>query len=132
MAEQPNPYPINTKETLRLAKEYVHSYVDPVIVSAAATLTNAQTAQGVILHNTGASGATVFVSPTPQPGDRLTAVVRAAQALTIDLPTGTVIDGVATSGQTYTADAIGEFLVLVCVVEGAWSRISTGGTWTAA
>lgn len=125
------PVPINTQQTLLLAKEYADGLTGRNVKVTAGTLTALEQAQGVVLHNTGAVGATVFVTQTPQVGDTLTAVVRAAQALTIDLPAGTIIDGVATTGQNYTADAIGEFLVLRCVVAGAWSRVSTGGTWTA-
>ena len=127
-----DPVPINTQQTLLLAKAYADGLSSRNIKSTAGTLTQLEQAEGVILHNTGASGATVFVTKVPKAGDSIIAVVRAAQALTIDLPAGAIIDGVATDGQNYTADAVGEFLVLRCVVDGAWSRISTGGTWTAA
>lgn len=128
-----DPFPINTAQTLVLAKQFTREYVDGTLVggTAGATVTAEQQAQGVVLHNTGASGAITFVTQIPVVGDKLTAVVRANQNLIIDLPTGAIIDGVATTGQNYAADAIGEFLVLICVVAGAWSRVSTGGTWTA-
>lgn len=125
------PIPINNQQTLLAAKEYTDGTRSRNVKSAAATLTALEQAQGVVLHNTGAVAPRTFVTQIPKVGDKITAVVRAAQNLIIDLPPGAVIDGVATTGQNYAADAVGEFLVLECYVDGAWSRVSTGGTWTA-
>lgn len=88
---------------------------------------------GAVLANSGASGAVVFTLPAAQPGMRLTATVIAAQALTLDLPSGDTIRSLATSGQTFTADAAGETLQLVCVVANVWESVGAAdGTWTAA
>ena len=88
---------------------------------------------GAVLANSGAAGAVVFALPAAQPGMRLTATVIAAQALTLDLPVGGTIRALATSGQTFTADAAGETLQLVCVVPNVWESVGAAdGTWTAA
>jgi hypothetical protein len=88
---------------------------------------------GAVLANSGASGAVVFALPAAQPGMRLTATVIAAQALTLDLPATDTIRALATAGQTFTADAAGETLQLVCVVANVWESVGAAdGTWTAA
>lgn len=88
---------------------------------------------GAVLANSGATGAVVFALPAAQPGMRLTATVVAAFNLTLDLPTGDTIRGLATSGQTFSADAAGETLQLVCVVPNVWESVgAVDGTWTAA
>jgi len=88
---------------------------------------------GAVLANSGATGAVVFALPAAQPGMRLTATVVAAFNLTLDLPTGDTIRALATSGQTFSADAAGETLQLVCVVPNVWESVGVpDGTWTAA
>lgn len=88
---------------------------------------------GAVLANSGATGAVVFALPSAQPGMKLTATVIANQNLTIDLPTGDTIRALATSGQTFSADAAGETLQLVCVVPTVWESVGApDGTWTAA
>lgn len=88
---------------------------------------------GAVLANSGASGAVVFTLPSAKPGMKLTATVIAAQNLTLDLPTGDTIRALATSGQTFSADAAGETLQLVCVVPTVWESVGApDGTWTAA
>lgn len=125
------PTPINTQQTLALAQDYASPNA-PTILSASATVTSEQALNHIILTNTGASGTVTYELPPAKAGMHITALVRAAFALTLDLPTGTVIDGVATSGQTYTADAVGEFLDLIGVTDGVYARVATNGTWTAA
>lgn len=87
---------------------------------------------GALLSNSGATGAVVFALPAAVPGMRLFAAVNANFNLTLDLPTGDVIAGLATSGQTFSADLIGESLHLTCAVAGIWTRVALNGTWTAA
>jgi len=88
---------------------------------------------GAVLANSGASGAVVFALPSAKPGMRLTATVIANFNLTLDLPAGDTIRALATSGQTFSADAAGETLQLVCVVPTVWESIGApDGTWTAA
>lgn len=88
---------------------------------------------GCVLANSGATGAVVFALPSAKPGMQFTATVIANQALTLDLPTGDTIRGLATSGQTYSADAAGETFQAVCVVPTVWESVGAAdGTWTAA
>lgn len=87
---------------------------------------------GALLSNSGATGAVVFALPAAKAGMSLIAAVNAAFNLTLDLPASDVISGLATAGQTYSADAAGESLYLVCAVDGIWTRVALNGTWTAA
>lgn len=112
----------------------VKGRIAPTILNKTANYTvtaNDLSYGGAVLANSGASGAVEFLLPAAQPGMRLTATVIAAQSLTIDLPTGDIIRGVATSGQKYTADAATESLQLVCVVPNVWEPVNSVGTWTA-
>ena len=107
----------------------------PVVITSATTpvaVTAAQLTKHAILTNTKADGAVTFTLPAAKAGMRLTGVVGVAQGLTLDLPTGNTISGSATSGQTFTADALGESLQLVCLVDGRWDALAKTGTWTAA
>lgn len=108
----------------------------PVVITSGTTpvtVTAAQLTKHAILTNTKADGAVEFDLPAAKAGMRLTAIVGAAQNLTLDLPTGdTISNGLATSGQSYSANAVGESLSLICIVDGRWDVVSTTGTWTAA
>lgn len=115
---------------------HVRTRLQPRILNKTADYTVTETDLyngGAVLANSGASGAVVFALPSAKPGMKLTATVIAAQALTLDLPTGDTIRALATSGQTFTADAAGETLQLVCVVPTVWESVGApDGTWTAA
>lgn len=87
---------------------------------------------GALLSNAGATGAVVFALPSAKAGMSLIANVHANFNLTIDLPTGDTIAGLATSGQTFSADALGESLHLTCSADTVWTRVALNGTWTAA
>ena len=107
----------------------------PVVITSGTTpvvVTAAQLTKHAFLTNTKADGAVTFTLPAATAGMRLTAVVGVAQGLTLDLPTGDTIAGNATSGQTFTADALGESLQLTCLVAGRWDVLAKTGTWTAA
>jgi hypothetical protein len=107
----------------------------PVVITSATTpvvVTAAQLTKHAILTNTKADGAVVWTLPAAEAGMRLTAVVGVTQGLTLDLPTGGTIAGTATSGQTLTADALGESIQLICLVDGRWDVLAKTGTWTAA
>jgi len=122
-------------KTLYRVIERVKGRIIPTILNKTAdyTVTADELLYGAVLANSGASGAVVFALPAAQPGMRLTVTVIAAQALTLDLPTGDTIRSLATSGQTFTADAAGETLQLVCVVPNVWESVGAAdGTWTAA
>lgn len=104
----------------------------PVTVSSGTspvTVTAAQLVKHAVLTNT---AAVEFDLPAAKAGMRLTAVVGHTGGLTLDLPTGDTIAGNATSGQTFTADALGESLQLICLVDGRWDVLAKTGTWTAA
>lgn len=106
----------------------------PVVITSATTpvvVTAAQLTKHAILTNTKADGAVVYTLPAAKAGMRLTALVGVAQGLTLDLPSGDTIAGKATSGQSYTADALGESLLLACIVDGRWDVLASTGTWTA-
>ena len=91
---------------------------------------------GAVVTNTGAAGAVTFALPPAVPGLRYSARVSVAQQLrldpngseTISLPS-TGVPGAA--GKYLVADAIGETVVLACVVAGSWSVLGYTGTWTA-
>ena len=107
----------------------------PVVITSATTpvvVTAAQLNKHAILTNTKADGAVVYTLPAATAGMRLTGIVGVAQGLTLDLPTGDTIAGTATSGQTLTADALGESIQLICIVDGRWDVLAKTGTWTAA
>lgn len=121
--------------TLYRLIQTVKGRIIPTILNKTAdyTVKADQLLYGAILSNSGATGAVVFALPSAQPGMRLTATVIAAYNLTLDLPTGDTIRALATSGQTFSADAAGETLQLVCVVPTVWESVGAAdGTWTAA
>lgn len=89
---------------------------------------------GAIVANIGASGATTFALPPAKKGMRVTALVQAAQELRLD-PNGTETlsgtDGVqGAAGKYIGADAVGERIVYVVIVDGQWHVVSSNGTWT--
>ncbi len=116
--------------------KYVKSRITPSVLNKTADYTvkaDELFHTGAFLGNSGATGAVVFALPSAQPGMSLTATVIAAFGLTLDLPTGDTIRALATSGQTFTADAAGETLRLVCVVPTVWESVGAAdGTWSAA
>lgn len=90
----------------------------------------------VVLTNTGAGGAITFTLPAATPGMRVTAFLKAAQELRLD-PNGTETIALPSTGaqgaagKYLVADAVGEYVQLLCVVAGTWSSIGYFGTWTA-
>ena len=89
---------------------------------------------GGIFTNEGASGAAVFALGPSAVGVELTFVVMAAQELRID-PSGTETIALPSSGaqgaagKYLTADAVGEWVRLVCVKAGQWQVTGYLGTW---
>lgn len=121
--------------TLYRVIQRVKGRIIPTIlnVTANTTITADQALYGVVVGNSGASGEVVVTPPAAQPGMRITLCVIASQNLKLDLPTGDTIRGLATSGQTFSADLAGETLQLVCVVPNVWESVGAAdGTWTAA
>lgn len=107
----------------------------PVVISSATTpvaVTAAQLTKHAFLSNTKTDGAVVFTLPAAVAGMRLTAIVGHTSGLTLDVLTGDTVAGLATSGQTVTADALGESIDLICIVDTRWDILAKTGTWTAA
>ena len=89
---------------------------------------------GGIFTNEGASGAAVFALGPAAVGVELTFVVMTAQELRID-PSGTETIALPSSGaqgaagKYLTADAVGEWVRLLCVKTGQWQVQGYAGTW---
>jgi hypothetical protein len=129
-------YPSVAMNVLYRVINTVKGRIAPAILNRTVPSTTVKADQllfgGAVLSNAGATGPTVFALPVAQPGMRLTAAVAANLNLVLDLPTGDTIRGLATSGQTYSADAVGETLQLVCVVPTIWESLgAVDGVWTA-
>lgn len=104
------------------------------VPAAAATLVAGES--GTIHTNRGATGATTFTLPPAVVGMRFDFAVQAVQQLRIDpnaLETiGLPSTGVQGAGGKYLwADAVGEWVSLVCVEAGKWFVRGFAGTWTA-
>jgi len=89
---------------------------------------------GGVFTNEGATGAAVFALGPSAVGVELTFVVMAAQELRID-PSGTETIALPSSGaqgaqgKYLTADAVGEWVRLLCVKAGQWQTVGYAGTW---
>lgn len=89
---------------------------------------------GGVFTNEGAEGAAVFALGPAAVGVELTFFVMAAQELRID-PSGTETIALPSSGaqgaagKYLTADAVGEWVKLLCVKTGQWQVIGFAGTW---
>jgi hypothetical protein len=89
---------------------------------------------GGVFTNEGASGAVVFALGPAAVGVELTFRVMTAQELRID-PSGTETIALPSSGaqgaagKYLTADAVGEWVKLVCVKAGQWQVEGYFGTW---
>ena len=87
-----------------------------------------------VFTNEGATGAAVFGLGPAAVGAELTFVVMAAFELRID-PSGTETIALPSSGaqgaagKYLTADAVGEWVRLLCVKAGQWQVIGYAGTW---
>lgn len=108
----------------------------PVILTKTADYTATLADNGACFSNVGASGTITIALPAATPGQEYSGRVGVAQQLrfdpngseTISLPS-TGVPGAA--GKYLTADAIGETVVLRCIVAGTWSVFGYTGTWTA-
>lgn len=89
---------------------------------------------GGVFTNEGASGAAVFALGPAAVGVELTFMVMAAQELRID-PSGSETIALPSSGaqgaagKYLTADAVGEWVTLLCVKAGQWQVAGYAGTW---
>lgn len=89
---------------------------------------------GGVFTNEGASGAAVFALGPAAVGVELTFVVMAAFELRID-PSGSETIALPSSGaqgaagKYLTADAVGEWVRLLCVKTGQWQVAGYAGTW---
>lgn len=107
----------------------------PVSVNTAnLTLTAADS--GKVITNTGAAGAITVALPVATLGLTFTFYVNAAQELRID-PNGTETIALpstgaqSAAGKYISADAVGEFVTIVCAQAGKWATTGFLGTWTA-
>lgn len=102
--------------------------------TAGDTLTTSET--GSVHTNAGASGAIVLALPAATAGLNYTFHVEAAQELRID-PNGSETIGLPSTGvqgaggKYLTANAVGEWVKLVCVTAGDWTVEGYFGTWDA-
>ena len=91
---------------------------------------------GGVFTNEGASGAAVFALGPAAVGVELTFMVMAAQELRID-PSGSETIALPSTGahgaagKYLSADAVGEWVRLLCVKAGQWQVAGYAGTWTA-
>lgn len=91
---------------------------------------------GEVFTNEGATAAATFVLPAALPGMEFFFYVMAAYELRID-PSGTQTVGLPSSGVQQAAgkyigaDAVGEYVHLLCVKAGQWETLGYRGTWTA-
>lgn len=88
-----------------------------------------------IFTNEGAAGAITFALPAATVGQRYGFHVKAAQELRID-PNGTETIALPTgvqqaAGKYITANAIGEYIRILCVKAGEWDVEADVGTWGA-
>jgi hypothetical protein len=107
--------------------------VNVIVAAAARTLTRDES--GSLVCNTGAEGSVTVSLPAAEAGLQFMFYVDAAQAFVIDCASGDTIQvGTATAstaGGTQTADAVGEYLHIVCINATEWVAVSSAGTWTA-
>jgi len=107
-----------------------------VAVTKTADYTVTDADLGQYLTNTGAAGTITFALPAATVGMIVRARVSVAQQLRLD-PNGTETISLPSTGvpgaagKYLVADAIGETVVLECVVAGTWSCFGYTGTWTA-
>lgn len=100
------------------------------------TLTAEELAGDVIVTNRGATGAVTISLPAAKRGMQLHAQLLAAQELRLD-PNGSETIALPSSGvqgaagKYLTADAVGEWVTLLCLHDGTWDVAGYGGTWTA-
>lgn len=89
---------------------------------------------GGVFTNEGAQAAAVFALGPSAVGVELTFIVMTAQELRID-PSGTETIALPSSGaqgaagKYLTADAVGEWVRLLCVKAGQWQVVGYAGTW---
>lgn len=111
----------------------------PEVITAttgSTAITADQANSDVVVTNTGAAGAVTFTLPAATTGMRVTAFLKAAQELRLD-PDGTETVALPSTGaqgaagKYLSADAVGEYVQLLCVTAGTWSCVGYSGTWTA-
>ena len=90
---------------------------------------------GAVVDNTPSGSAAVFNLPAALPGMEFYFYVLSAFALRIN-PIGTETIGLPSSGvqqaagKYIEADAVGEYVHIVCVKAGQWETLDYRGTWT--
>lgn len=119
----------------RLLLKLKGEQIAPVSVATAArTITPAEATRGIYVSNLNATGEVVFTLPIAVPGMRVSAVVQAAQLLTLQPATGGLILGTTGVAQSLNApikgNAVGETTQLVCFTPTRWVTVAFNGTWT--
>jgi len=108
----------------------------PVGVSAhTANFTLTANDSGTMHTNAGAAGTITASLPSATVGLHFWFLVKAAQELRLD-PSGTQTIGLPSSGaqqaagKYLSADAVGEWVRIVCAVAGTWDVLGYAGTWS--
>lgn len=90
---------------------------------------------GTYFTNLGATGAITFTLPAATVGLHYTFKVRATQQLRVDPNGSETLENTSSTEQSagayLWADAKGEFIHLICLVDGKWAMHNSSGTWTA-
>lgn len=100
------------------------------------TLTAEECAGEIIVNNRGAGAAVTIALPAALRGMAVLAMLLAAHELRLD-PNGTETIALPSTGaqgaggKYLVADAVGEWVKLVCIFDGTWDVQGYAGTWTA-
>ncbi len=88
---------------------------------------------GKVITNAGAGGSVALTLPEAAAGLEYTFVVMAAQDLVLTPAAGDAINIATSQGdaaETFTANAVGEYVTLVAVDGTNWISVANAGTWT--
>lgn len=104
-----------------------------IVATAAVTISDSDARRGVVVSNKGAGAEVVVSLPAARPGMRVTAVVQAAQLLSLDPVDTEIVYGTAGVAQTedvaIKGNAVGETITLTCLETGFWVVTAFNGVW---
>lgn len=118
---------VNLPETLFTSRVISHKTADYTVLA---------NESGTLFTNLGAAAPITFTLPLAVVGLHYTFVARAAQQLRVDPNGSQTLESTATppvagtAGQYIWADAISEFIHLICLETGKWAVFNFKGTWT--